>query len=319
MRFCFSQAGCTELIGAAAAYKQAQKIAPTSQQRAILHRLFILSPTFYETARAPLLATKNALSYQLGIPSDHWEVQVQAWLHYLLAVTQTSLTHIAAGPGIVRPDFDELAEPLQSDDVCSTQRMGAPDGYSNINVFELALVIGLCSLIIIFNMSLVPTSKYLHHQNPTNSPRVKSWIQDGILQIQRKVFEAAGYSGWLHRESTVPVLKNNEPVLGFGGEVSVSHVDGVLLEDLDSTRQGGSPLSLAASSHSSSSSPTPAAAASSPPVTSTASSVSHCLESAPPSVFNDFAPSRRRNSANYAVQQEPLTSNRRRRSSAPAM
>src|ERR1700760_1523642 len=177
MRFCFAQGGCTQLLGAGSAYVQARKIAPTSQQNATLHYIFFQTPNFYEAPRAPMLVTRNAISFQLGIPSNQWEAEVQAWLRFLLAVTQTTITHIAAGPGIVRSDFDQLAEPLEWSGLCSRQRMGAPNGYSNINVLALALVVALSGVIILINITLVPTWKYLHRRNRLSSQVMVSWTQ----------------------------------------------------------------------------------------------------------------------------------------------
>lgn len=195
MRFCFAQGGCTQLVGAGTAYVQARKIAPTSQQNATLRFLFFQTPNFYEAARAPMLVSRNPASFQLGIPPNQWEAEVQAWMRFLVAVTQTTITHLAAGPGIVRPDFDELAEELLAwPGICSRQRMGAPDGYSNINVFALAVVVALSGIIILANLSVVPTLRYLHLRHGLFPQLMTSWKEQSILYVQRRADEGAGYS-----------------------------------------------------------------------------------------------------------------------------
>jgi hypothetical protein len=240
MRFCFAQGGCTQLLGAGSAYVQARNIAPTSQQNATLRYLFFQTPNFYEAPRAPMLVTRNAVSFQLGIPSNQWEAEVQAWVRFLVAVTQTTITHIAAGPGIVRPDFDQLAEPLDWTGICSAQRMGAPDGYSNINVFALALVVGLSGIIILTNLSLVPTLKYLHQRHGLFQQLVVSWNHESILQVQRKAYEGAGYSVWLDRDAAVPKTTNNVPIPGLGAEEIAARIGGMALVDPDAGRAEGS-------------------------------------------------------------------------------
>ena len=236
MRFCVAQGGCTQLLGAGSAYAQARKIAPTSQQNATLRYLFFQTPNFYEAPRAPMLATRNAVSFQLGIPSNQWEVEVEAWVKFLVAVTQTTITHIAAGPGIVRPEFDQLVEPLDWLDLCNRQRMGAPAGYSNINVFALALVVALSGIIILIDLSLVPTLSYLHRRYRLFQQVMVSWNQESILQVQRKAYEAAGYSKWLDRDAAVPRTHKDTMIPGLGTGEFAARMSGIVLVDRDARR-----------------------------------------------------------------------------------
>ncbi|KAH8589589.1 hypothetical protein B0O99DRAFT_724969 [Bisporella sp. PMI_857] len=240
MRFCFAQGGCTQLLGAGSAYVRARKIAPTSQQNATLRYLFFQTPNFYEAPRAPMLVTRNAVSFQLGIPPNQWEAEVKAWVKFLVAVTQTTITHIAAGPGIVRPDFDQLAEPLDWSGLCSRQRMGAPDGYSNINVLALALVIALSGIIILTNLSLVPTLRYLHRRHGLFQQVMVSWTQESILQVQRKAYEGAGYSKWLNRDAAVPITNDNMLIPGLGAEEFAARIGGMALVAHDARQPEGS-------------------------------------------------------------------------------
>lgn len=247
MRFCFAQGGCTELLGAGSAYVQARKIAPTSQQNATLRYLFFQTPNFYEAPRAPMLVTRNAVSFQLGIPPNQWEAEVQNWVKFLVAVTQTTITHIAAGPGIVRPDFDQLAEPLDWPGLCSRQRMGAPNGYSNINVFALALVVALSGIIILINLSLVPTLRHLHQRHGLFKQVMVSWTEQSLLQVQRKAYEGDGYSKLWDRDAAVPKPNKNVPIPGHGIDESAARNGDMVLVDRDSRRPEDSLPSLGAS------------------------------------------------------------------------
>jgi hypothetical protein len=297
MRFCFTQGGCTQLLGAGFADSQAQKIAPTSQQRAILHYLFILTPTVYGVTRAPMLVSRNANSFQLGIPSDQWEAEVKAWMNFLLVVTQTTITHIAAGPGIVRSDFDELVEPVEWPDLCSSQRMGAPDGYSNINIFGLVLVVLLSGIIILTNLILVPILKYRYRRNPQFSWRMTSWVQEGLLQVQRKAYEAAGFSDWSNLEASVPRTK--ELVPGLCGDIPLGQTDGSVLGDDESRRSESAPSSVAAFDHL-------------PPLSFDALAIS--ADAAP--ISSDLHHLNQRRSSGESFELESLSLSRRRSSSA---
>jgi len=241
MRFCFSQGRCTQLLGAGSAYVEARKLAPTSQQNATLRYLFFQTPSFYEAPRAPMLLTRNAVSFQLGVPANQWEKEVQAWVKFLVAVTQTTISHIAAGPGIVRPDFDQLMpELLDWAGLCRRQRMGAPEGYSNINVFALALVVALSGTIILINMSLVPTLSYLYRRYGLFQQVMVSWTQEDILQVQQKAYEGAGYTEWLRQDTAIPGLGTEE----FEARIGVMRLVDTGTRRLEGTHPSSGALNL---------------------------------------------------------------------------
>lgn len=218
--FCFPQGPCTTLLGINQAYHLAHQLAPTPLQNTTLRHFALQTPTWYKITTTPMQVTKNSASFQLGVPHYQWKLEMFAWLNYLLAISQSSITHLAAGPGIVRSDFDALlpAKPLEEADLCHSQRMGAPDGYSNINFVGFILVIGVSTVVMVANLTLVPVLKYLHRLNPRYFPRVKFWVEDGMLQVQRKAYEAVGYSDWSGTGSSVPVMSEscNIPALHEG-------------------------------------------------------------------------------------------------------
>ena len=42
------------------------------------------------------------------------------------------------------------------------------------------------------------------------APKIDRWIQDGVFQLQRKVYEMQGEGTWQHTEKEVPVTLGNE-------------------------------------------------------------------------------------------------------------
>ncbi|KAM7207246.1 hypothetical protein V8F20_002512 [Naviculisporaceae sp. PSN 640] len=233
-KFCFSspQPGaspwCTDLLGLDQAYLQAiqqsrlMRIPP--EQNATLNHLFMLIPSWYWLTRTPMQVTKNSASFQLGVPNNQWQVEMFAWMDYLLAISQSSITHIAAGPGIVDEKFNVLSLKRLGDEeqaLCHSQRMGAPDGYSNINFVGFILVVSVSVVIMGVNMTLVPLLKYCHRASGGRLfPRVKMWAEEGMLQIQRKAYEGMGYDNWLRGTSV------EAPEGGWDGMKSVPVYDG---------------------------------------------------------------------------------------------
>jgi hypothetical protein len=247
MRFCFSNGGCTQLSSLGAAYLEARQMAPTLQQNATVHYLFFQTPNFYAAPRAPMVATRNAISFQLGIPSNQWEIEVQAWMQFLLATTQTTITHIAAGPGIARSDFDVLAGPLEWPGLCGSQRMGAPNGYSNISVLGLALVVAVSGVIILANLTLIQTLKHSRLRNHPSLQVMDSWTRIGILQVQRKAYEGIGFTNWTKLNSSVPITMDNRPLPPLDAETSIAQADGTVARHRDGVQSESSPLPPSAS------------------------------------------------------------------------
>lgn len=171
--------------------------------------------------------TKNAASFQLGVPPYQWRIEMFAWMNYLLAITQSSITHLAAGPGIVGAGFDQLAEPLDSPSHCHNQRMRAPDGYSNINVLGLTLMITLSAAVIITNSTLIPMLKCLRRHNPGWFPRIQLWREDGMLQVLRRAYEGIGYTDWSESStnSDVPIMHSNRLIPALSGAPTCAELE----------------------------------------------------------------------------------------------
>lgn len=168
--------------------------------------------------------TKNAPSFQLGVPPYQWRIEMFAWFNYLLAVTQSTITHLAAGPGIVQATFDQLIEPLESRDLCHDQLMGAPDGYANINVLGLLIVITLSAAVIITNLTLIQILRCLHRRNHHWFPSIELWREDGMLYIQQKAYEGIGQSNWSSTILDVPVISGNPLLPYLSGEINCINV-----------------------------------------------------------------------------------------------
>ena len=138
-----------------------------------------------------------------------------AWMNFLLAITQSTITHLAAGPEIVGGDFGHLSEPLDPPSLCHSQRMGAPDGYSNISVLGSAVIITLSTIFIVANLTLVPVLKILHRRNPRRFPLVGLWTADGMLQVLQKAYERVGVTNWSAKDTDVPIIDGNPPIPAF--------------------------------------------------------------------------------------------------------
>lgn len=76
---------------------------------------------------------------------------------------------------------------------------------SNINVFGLIFIIAVSCLAAIVDITLLKFLIYVSRFRKALAPRIERWIQDGILQLQRRAYEARGASTWTYLEKDVPV------------------------------------------------------------------------------------------------------------------
>lgn len=53
---------------------------------------------------------------------------------------------------------------------------------------------------------LLKIAIYLSKSHRLLEPRIQRWIQDGVLQLQRRAYEAEGYGPWQRLDEEVPVL-----------------------------------------------------------------------------------------------------------------
>lgn len=80
----------------------------------------------------------------------------------------------------------------------------------NVNVFGLAFVIVTSLLLTIVDIVLLKYLIYLSKFRKALSPRIDRWIQDGVLQLQRRAYEAYGQGTWSELDKDVPLTEPNE-------------------------------------------------------------------------------------------------------------
>jgi hypothetical protein len=81
---------------------------------------------------------------------------------------------------------------------------------SNVNVFGMVFVITVSVLFAIVDILLLRVLIFLDKLRPVLSPRIERWIQDGVLQLQRRAYEAHGEGTWSQLDKEVPLTRSNE-------------------------------------------------------------------------------------------------------------
>lgn len=79
-----------------------------------------------------------------------------------------------------------------------------------MNVFGMAFIISVSLFFTILDILVLKFLIFLSGFRKTLSPRLDRWIQDGVLQLQRRAYEAEGQGTWSNLDSDVPLTENKE-------------------------------------------------------------------------------------------------------------
>ncbi|KAF2734303.1 hypothetical protein EJ04DRAFT_603240 [Polyplosphaeria fusca] len=145
-----------------------------------------------------------------SLPNDQWVQEALFWASSGFAGLQMIILDYAAGPGSRVPEMAPNVKRAQTPaerELCGIMMVRQPGGFVNISVFGLAFVIAVTCTLTLADLSLL---KFLIAWNrfremaPTRA-RLEHWIQDGVLQIQRRAYEGQNQGSWTNLDKEIPV------------------------------------------------------------------------------------------------------------------
>ncbi|KAF2866301.1 hypothetical protein BDV95DRAFT_649130 [Massariosphaeria phaeospora] len=157
-----------------------------------------------------------SISPMPGLPPDQWVHEVIALETQFLSLLQVMFTDHATGYASGDGDAKNSTPPVQSRDrndrslLCNTQKMRKAGGFANINYFGLVFIIVMTTAIVLLDLYLLKILLFLSKFHRAMVPRLDRWIQDGILQLQRRAFEAETKGSWGKIDQEVPVTTTDE-------------------------------------------------------------------------------------------------------------
>jgi hypothetical protein len=86
--------------------------------------------------------------------------------------------------------------------LCST----ASDNHRNINLFALVFIVVVTCTILVLDFTFLRFLIFLSKFRRALEPRIDRWIQDGLLQLQRRAFEAQTGIMWEQLDQEVPLI-----------------------------------------------------------------------------------------------------------------
>lgn len=216
---------CTELRGYMAMNTVVQTIglSPLQITTVILismaNQFTSITNAVYGRGASALRAQES--NYQLEqypIPNDQWLLECSGWMANSLARLQQGILSYATGPSGLSAGL-EVWQPsdLESKYLCYSQLVRTTDGTISFQVFGLAIILILGTLILFINQVLdIVVGWFQSRSKKWNYARL-NWILDDKMQLQRMVYEEVGMGKWSKTTSNVPVTEYGEVFGGWSG------------------------------------------------------------------------------------------------------
>jgi len=149
---------------------------------------------------------------QSSLPANQWQIEVENYQARTMASLQVRLTMQATGSSdasirqhILPPTTDAETQ------LCRAQRVRVGQGFSNISLLGLVLVVPLGALIIVTSLLLDPIIGLIGRTARGKTARsLRSWNHDYVLQIQRSAYEGQTECKWDNVDGEVPIALDEE-------------------------------------------------------------------------------------------------------------
>ncbi|KAF2004127.1 hypothetical protein P154DRAFT_485871 [Amniculicola lignicola CBS 123094] len=173
--------------------------------------------------------TQNWMGEIASLPNNQWEKEVIRWETIAWAGLQALIADYAIGPKHRDQDADGYVKPVTTKgekQLCRAQKMRKSGGFVNINVFGLVFITTFSCLIAIIDITLLKVLIWVSEFRRFTglSVRLSRWTQDGVLQLQRRAYEAQGVGFWINVDTDVPLTREKEELRDLPLETVMSGV-----------------------------------------------------------------------------------------------
>lgn len=148
---------------------------------------------------------------QVGLPSDQWMSEVSSWFAITLAKLQEIPIRRATGPSYVPAGSKlKLASLPEEIRLCKSQMILSPGGTTSFSVLGIGIILIVGILLILLSLFLDSLTGYFRSKFPKHDYKQIQWGLDGIFQLHRLAYEAAGQGTWTGGADSVPITKQGD-------------------------------------------------------------------------------------------------------------
>lgn len=209
---------CTTLMGSGTALESILALNMSDKQLAIAVRIApqqsILSMHFSVNGRgsAALRASESVYELsQVGLSNDQWMKEVSSWFAISVAKIQEIPIRWATGPSYV-PAGAKLQHASLPEDIqlCNSQIILSPGGTTSFSVLGIGIILIVGILLMLLSLFLDSLTGYFRSKLHKDDYKRVQWGLDGIFQLHRLAYEAAGQGTWTGGANSIPITKQGD-------------------------------------------------------------------------------------------------------------
>ncbi|KAI0975411.1 hypothetical protein F4678DRAFT_420197 [Xylaria arbuscula] len=151
-------------------------------------------------------------SFQLPLPSNQWQVEVQFWHATIMSMIQYGLLEYMTGPN--NEGFQKYVKTptLPGEQaLCKRQRIRISQGFANVSGLGLFFTISLGTVVILLAFLLDNIMGCITWLSKGDGKKHRAWIQDDILHLQRLAYGQEELVGarWIATDDDIPLVEGN--------------------------------------------------------------------------------------------------------------
>lgn len=148
---------------------------------------------------------------QVSLPNDQWMTEVSSWFAITVAKLQEIPIRRATGPSYVpagsRLQRASLPEQIR---LCKSQIILSPGGTTSFSVLGIGIILIVGTLLVLVSLFLDTLAGYFRSKFHKHNYKRIQWGLDGIFQLHRLAYEAAGQGTWTGGADSIPITKQGD-------------------------------------------------------------------------------------------------------------
>lgn len=209
---------CTPLMGTKNIINEVLKLGMNSRQFAVVARIapeqLMLSMYTSVNGRGSgaLRASETVFELaQIGLPNNQWMIEASSWFAITVAKLQEIPISWATGPPYVPAGSTLIRASLPEDiQMCKSQIILSPGGTMSFSVLGIAVILIVGIFLMLLSLWLDSIMGYLRWKLQYNDYKRMQWGLDGMFQLHRLAYEAAGQGAWTGGTDAIPITQRGD-------------------------------------------------------------------------------------------------------------
>ena len=209
---------CTPLMGTGRILDEVLTLGMNERQFAVVGRIapaqLMLSMYSSVNGRgsSALRASETVFELsQIGLPNNQWMIEASSWFAITVAKLQEIPVRWATGPSYVPAGSKVVRASLPEDiQMCKSQIILSPGGTISFSVLGIGIILIVGIFLMLLSLWLDSITGYARLKLQYDDYKRVQWGLDGMFQLHRLAYEAAGQGAWTGGADTIPVTQRGD-------------------------------------------------------------------------------------------------------------